>query len=199
MSCLDGHYVCDKCHSFSANELIEKHCLIADNTNPIEILLFLMRNPKINMHGPEHHFLVCAVLLAAYYNVLKDIDKKKSKLILARKRAELIKGGVCGTHGCCGAGVASGIFVSLITDATPLSVDEWSKSNLMTSVSLATIAKYGGPRCCKRNSFLAILEAMEYLKKHFNISLVDEKNINCEFYELNKECKQKDCLFYKKN
>jgi hypothetical protein len=33
--------------------------------------LNLMKNPQIKMHGPEHHFLVPAVLLAAYYNTQK--------------------------------------------------------------------------------------------------------------------------------
>lgn len=69
--CEAGHFVCDKCHSSSANELIENFCIATKLENPLEIALILMKNPKIKMHGPEHHFLVPASLLAAYYNVKK--------------------------------------------------------------------------------------------------------------------------------
>jgi len=66
-----------------------------------------MKNPKIKMHGPEHHFLVPAVLLSAYYNKKKDSRKKEDKIKEARKRAEKILGGFCGSHGICGAAMVA--------------------------------------------------------------------------------------------
>ena len=42
--------------------------------------LILMKNPKIKMNGPEHHFLVTAVLLSTYYNKKKDFRKKEDKI-----------------------------------------------------------------------------------------------------------------------
>ena len=69
-SCKSGHYVCDICHSKEGIDIIYDYCLRTDKNNPIEMAIELMKNSNINMHGPEHHFLVPAVLLAAYYNVL---------------------------------------------------------------------------------------------------------------------------------
>lgn len=39
-----------------------------------------MRNPKLKIHGPEHHFLVPAVLLSSYYNVKRDYEEKENKI-----------------------------------------------------------------------------------------------------------------------
>ena len=85
----------------------------------------LMRNPNVKMHGPEHHFLVPAVLLVAYYNIKKDPKQKTTKIRMATKRSSQILGGFCGFYGNCGAAVVTGIFVSLIIDATPLSINDW--------------------------------------------------------------------------
>jgi hypothetical protein len=153
-----------------------------------------MKHHAIKMHGPEHHFLVPAVLLAAYYNRAGNLQEKKIKIVKARERAEKILGGFCGTHGNCGAAVGTGIFASLITNATPLSKKEWKESNMVTAKSLSIIAEYGGPRCCKRNTFLAINTVTE----HFNIAdFYGDKNIKCEFSNFNKECLKGNCPFFK--
>jgi len=52
----------------AANDLIEQYCLHTGQTDPLEIAVTLMKNPALKMHGPEHHLLVPAVLLAAFYN-----------------------------------------------------------------------------------------------------------------------------------
>ncbi len=193
VKCIDGHYICDRCHSLSANELIQEYCIASQSTNPLNLAIELMKHPAIKMHGPEHHFLVPAVLLAAYYSRTGDPQAKKTNIIKARNRAEKVLGGFCGTHGACGAAVGTGIFVSLITNNTPLAGKEWRESNMMTSKSLSIIAEHGGPRCCKRNSFLAINAVTE----HFNIDgFYSDKNIKCEFMGFNKECLKSDCPFF---
>jgi len=155
-----------------------------------------MKNPKIRMHGPEHHFLVPAALLAAYCNIQNDQGKGK-KIITARERAKNVPGGFCGFYGNCGAGVGTGIFMSIITSATPLSEEEWRLCNLMTAKSLETIANSGGPRCCKRNSFAAIETATDFLEKNMAISMPGS-TIRCEFHEMNRECKKNRCKYYPK-
>jgi hypothetical protein len=196
VKCEDGHFVCDSCHSMDANELIETYCIASKLEDPLELALNLMRSQQVKMHGPEHHFLVPAVLLAAYYNVKKEYQKKETKIREARLRTSQILGGFCGFYGDCGAAVGTGIFVSLITNSTPLSTREWKLSNLMTAKSLFTIANHGGPRCCKRNSFLAINEAVNFLKENFGVSMKVNSDIRCEFTDLNKECLHKKCPFY---
>ncbi|MEE8571487.1 MAG: DUF5714 domain-containing protein, partial [Candidatus Bathyarchaeia archaeon] len=111
-------------------------------------------------------------------------------------RASNILGGFCGFHGNCGAAVGTGIFISLITNSTPLSIHEWKLSNLMTARSLLTIAQHGGPRCCKRNAFLAINGAIKFLKTHLDITLKIDKKNRCGFTNLNKECLKQQCPFY---
>ncbi len=194
--CKNGHFVCDRCHSLPAMELIEKYCIASKSENPLELALTLMRNPNVKMHGPEHHFLVPAVLLSAYYNNKKDYDEKATKIRMAKKRATQILGGFCGFYGNCGAAVGTGIFMSLITDATPLSIAEWKLANLATAKSLFSIANHGGPRCCKRNTYLALMEAVDFLKEHLGVTLEVKKGLECEFYDLNRECLGQKCPFH---
>ena len=197
--CKEGHYVCDKCHSLPGNDLIETYCIATKLKDPLELALTLMRNPRMKMHGPEHHFLVPAVLLAAYYNIKGDEKSKKLKIEEARLRSSRVLGGFCGFYGDCGAAVGTGIFISLITNSTPLSKREWKLSNLMTAKSLLAMANHGGPRCCKRNTFLAIDEAVNFLRENFGITMVIDRNLVCEFKELNKECLKRKCPYYPKN
>jgi predicted RNA-binding Zn-ribbon protein involved in translation (DUF1610 family) len=196
--CVNNHYVCDRCHSLSANDFIEHICIKTELKDPLQLALSIMVNENIKMHGPEHHFLVPAVLLACYYNVVHSnySEIKEKKIRAARERAEKILGGFCGTHGNCGAAVGTGVFMSLITDATPLSGKEWKWSNMVTAQTLRVIALHGGPRCCKRASFLAIIEAVKYLRKQFNILLPVDESLQCEYHTLNMECRENRCLFF---
>ena len=196
VKCLNEHYVCDSCHSLPAIDLIESYCNSSSSEDPLELALTLMRNPKVKMHGPEHHFLVPAVLLAAYYNSKKDPDEKATKIRMAKKRSSQILGGFCGFYGDCGAAVGTGIFMSLITGATPLSVAEWRLANLVTAKSLLSVAEHGGPRCCKRNTYLALLEAVDFLKENLGVTLKINKKLECEFHDLNRECLGKSCPFH---
>ena len=199
VTCIDRYFVCDKCHSLPANDPIEQTCINSKLEEPLELSLILMKNPKIKMHGPEHHLLVTAVLLSAYYNKKKDYRKKENKIKEARNRARKILGGLCGSHGICGAAVGTDIFISLITDATPLSEKEWKLSNRITAENLLTIAEWGGPRCCKRDTFLAIIGAVKFLREHFGFTIDSDKDFLCEFTKLNQECKKTDCMFYPHN
>jgi hypothetical protein len=193
--CEEGHYVCDVCHSASANELIERFCISTLLEDPLEIALILMRSPQVKMHGPEHHFLVPASLLAAYFNVKKETDKKKATIQEAKRRAASILGGFCGFYGDCGAAVGTGIFISIITGATPLSTAEWRLSNLMTAKSLKDIANHGGPRCCKRNTYLAIKQATDFVKQNLDTTIKTKKGLICEFSDLNTECLKQECPY----
>ena len=193
--CEAGHFVCNECHSEDGMEGIK---LIAHDTrhkDPILIATEMMRDPSINMHGPEHHFLVAAALLAAYKNVGGKIDFDET-LFNAGLRAKEVPGGICGTWGSCGAGISTGIFISLVTGATPLSEKEWSLANQMTSVSLSSIADNGGPRCCKRNTYLAIFQAVAFIKEYNGLVMDLPEQVTCEFFKRNAQCKKAECLYY---
>ncbi|WP_042680748.1 DUF5714 domain-containing protein [Anaerosalibacter massiliensis] len=197
VACKNGHYVCDKCHGTSAMDIIEQYCKSTDKTNPIEMANEIMKHHKINMHGPEHHYLVPAVLISSFYNLNGEKYIKSEKLKIAKERAKKVPGGFCGFYGSCGAAVGTGIFMSIITESTPLSKEGWGLANQMTGRALIAIGKVGGPRCCKRDSFIAIKEAVIFVEEHFKLKMYDYENydIICKFSNMNKQCLGKDCYF----
>lgn len=195
--CKSGHYVCDECHSKNGIEIIKEFCMKSDSRNPIEIAGRIMGSSYIHMHGPEHHVLVGSSLLTAYANSGGDIELE-SGLDEMAMRGQQVPGGFCGFHGCCGAAVSTGIYYSIITGCSPLHEEEWKRANLMTAASLTAIAEYGGPRCCKRDSFLAILEAADYTEKKLGISMELPERLACGFFKKNKECLEERCPFYPK-
>jgi hypothetical protein len=195
-TCLSGHFVCDRCHSLSANDLVEEACINSVSRDPLELARMIMNSDKVPMHGPEHHFIVPAVLLAAYYNIKGDPEEKRRKIKEARARSSNILGGFCGFYGDCGAAVGTGIFVSLVTGATPLSKGEWRLSNTMTAKSLLSVANHGGPRCCKRNTFLSILQAVDFSKEKLHVGMNIDKSRKCDYSGLNAECLRSECPLY---
>jgi len=194
-TCAGGHFVCDACHSLAGNERIEQVCLASEERDPVLLASHLMNQPGVAMHGPEHHFLVPAVLLSSVYNSSGTPELKRTKLKQARKRAETVVGGACGFLGACGAGIGTGIFVSLITEATPLSREEWGLSNRMTAETLAAIAAHGGPRCCKRDTYLALRTAGEFARRELQLEIPVSNDILCEFSDRNAECLLANCPF----
>ena len=70
--------------------------------------------------------------------------------------------GICGTHGTCGACIGVGIAFSVIQKVTPYSKANRGEANRMTAHALMAISKLGGPRCCKRDSMIAIETAKNF-------------------------------------
>jgi hypothetical protein len=83
-ACEAGHFVCDRCHSLEALDLIEQFCITTALEDPLAIACILMRNPAVRMHGPEHHFLVPASLIAAYCNHRGEPGRKGPLLQIGR-------------------------------------------------------------------------------------------------------------------
>ena len=192
--CVQGHYICDACHEKIGLRVIRKACLETKSRDPIAIFQQVIRSPHIHMHGPEHHVLVGSALLAAYKNAGGELDLDAA-LEEMRNRGAQVPGGICGLWGTCGAAVSTGIFVSLITGASPLSGKEWGLCNEMTSRSLGAIAKTGGPRCCKRDSYTAILEAVDFVGEKFGIWMERPKKTVCGLYGRNEQCLKEKCPY----
>lgn len=194
-ACRDGHFVCDQCHSQAGLEAVTRLALDEKSADPVDIARRMMENKFIHMHGPEHHYLVPAALLTAYKNAGGRLDLERT-LALARQRAAKVPGGICGLWGSCGAAIGSGIFVSLATGATPMSGEPWSLANEMTSRSLAAIAAHGGPRCCKRDTWLATLAAVDFSRERLGVTMTRPDSIECSFFPANPSCKEAACLFF---
>ena len=174
--CANGHFVCSSCHESGIDAVISA-CMQEKSRNPIEIMDRLMNMEFCHMHGPEHHIMVGSALLTAYRNAGGGIDLEKA-LFEMQERGREVPGGACGFWGACGAGISAGIFVSIVTGSTPLAIETWGLSNLMTSRSLAAIGAIGGPRCCKRNSYLALTEAVKFIEENLGVKM-DISEIKC--------------------
>ncbi len=114
-----------------------------------------------------------------------------------KSRGSEYPGGACGLWGCCGAAVSTGIFMSIITKATPLTGHSWRLSNQMTSRALGAVADLGGPRCCKRDSFTAAKEAVEFVREKLGVEMELPQKIECGFFAENQQCLKKHCPYYK--
>ncbi len=191
--CEKGHYVCNECHTNGIDVLIGA-CLAESSKNPIEIVRRLMALPFCHMHGPEHHIMVGSALLTAYKNAGGEIDLEKS-LAEMQSRGKKVPGGACGFWGACGAGISAGMFVSIVTGSTPLKNKEWGLSNQMTSDALGAIASTGGPRCCKRNSYTAIIKAVEFAKTRLGV-VMELDEIKCSHSNENNQCIKERCPFH---
>ena len=196
-SCKDGHYVCDACHARKGIEAVMRECRTTKSRNPIEIMQKIMADPYIYMHGPEHHVMAGAALLAAYHNGGGEVDLDWA-LAEMKERGGQVPGGVCGFWGCCGAGVSTGIYMSIITKATPLSGKSWGLSNRMTSRALNAIGEIGGPRCCKRDTFTAVKEAVQMTKEELGIEMELPEKIECGFHVENQQCLRGKCPYHPK-
>ncbi len=192
--CVNGHYVCDECHTSGMDGIITL-CLQEESKNPIEIIEKMMNMPFCHMHGPEHHVMVGAALLTAFKNAGGDINLEDAILEMF-SRGKQVPGGVCGFWGACGAGISAGIFVSIATKSTPLAVETWGLSNKMTSSALNRIGEVGGPRCCKRDSYLAIMSAVDFARENLNVNM-EIGEIACTRFRNNNQCIHNRCPFFK--
>jgi hypothetical protein len=194
VKCRKGHYICNECHANGIDEIVSI-CMNSDSKNPVEILERMMSLPFCHMHGPEHHVMVGAALLTAYRNAGGDIDLMNS-LTEMMNRGKEVPGGTCGFWGACGAGISAGIFVSIISGSNPLTVEPFRLSHLMTSKALYAIGTIGGPRCCKRDSYISVLSAIDFVRENFGIEML-KTEIICKRSAQNNQCIGKRCPFSK--
>ena len=190
--CVRGHYVCSDCHTQGMDSIFGL-CLSETSQNPLHILEKMMAMPFCHMHGPEHHVMVGAALLTAYKNAGGVLDLAAALPEMYR-RGKAVPGGACGFWGACGAGVSAGQFLSIATGATPLASESWGLSNRMTAKALESIGSIGGPRCCKRDSYLAVLAAIDFAAEHLNVNM--EKTLPvCTRSGQNNQCIGMRCPF----
>ena len=191
--CLQGHYVCDSCHTEGLDGILSL-CLSSSSQDPAEILEAMMALPFCHMHGPEHHVMVGAALLTAYANAGGKIGLKSALKEMIR-RGKSVPGGACGFWGACGAGISTGMFVSIVSASTPLAREPFALSHQMTARSLEAIGRVGGPRCCKRDAYLSLAEAVLFAREHLGVDMPLSRTV-CRHYPRNHECLGSRCPFH---
>jgi len=189
--CTQGHYVCDSCHSKDILSRVEAMLGNSQDTDPVTLAIKIFGIPGLNMHGPEYHSIVPAILVAAYQNT--NIDRDASAIHEAIDRGRAVKGGSCGFQGNCGAGVGAGIAISIIEEATPMSTSGRSAANRATALSLLAISEHGGPRCCKRDAITSI-ETFMSTTTYFSGQL--KGSYTCRQFSKNKSCMGKACPYH---
>ncbi len=191
--CPEGHYVCDACHSRAALDVLRDVLNATASTDPLEILEKVMAHPSVPMHGPEHHAMVPAIIVAAVKNASYPVPE--GAIEKALERGSKVPGGWCGFYGACGAGIGVGTAVSVITGATPLTGKTRGLANEATAFALGEMVD-GGPRCCKRASRQALEAAVTFLKKKMDIQLNLNGKIKCRYVNRNRECIKEACPYY---
>lgn len=176
--------------------LIKNECLESAEKDPVKLIFDIMQKDYINIHGPEHHILDGSCFLTALHNagVEFDLDKALNEMI---DRGSKMPGATCGQWGVCGSSASIGAALAIIHETGPLSHNQYYKDNLSyVSQALQKIAEVGGPRCCKRNAFLSIQTAIDFVKAQYHIEL-PKSNITCIFSAKNKQCLGTECPFFK--
>ena len=191
--CIKGHYVCSECHTPGMDSILGL-CLSETSKDPLEILEKMMAMPFCHMHGPEHHVMVGAALLTAYKNAGGTIDLPKALREMYR-RGKAVPGGACGFWGACGAGISAGQFMAIATDSTPLAAEPWGLSNQMTAKVLESIGKNGGPRCCKRDSYLSMHAAIDFTAEQLGVHMEKSTPV-CTRSHQNNQCIGTRCPFF---
>ncbi len=176
-------------------EVIYNHCMNSKSKNPVDLMEEMFDEELISMHGPEHHILVGSSIIAAYKNAGGELDLE-SALLEMRKRGSEYPGGSCGLWGACGAAISVGMAMSIITETGPLSREHWGDNNITTANSLMEIGKIGGPRCCKRNSYTAVKNAVGFINEHYGVEMEGRDNIKCTYYPNNSHCLKENCPYY---
>ncbi|MBR3225930.1 MAG: hypothetical protein IKF78_11480 [Atopobiaceae bacterium] len=146
--------------------IIEK--LVASaSTAPSELMEEVMADSRCPAFGPIHHFVVGATLLACWHNAEAAGDceaRLRADLEEMLARSSSLPGGICARWGVCGAAASAGMAYAIVRGNAPLREEGWREGQLMVSDLLARIARSGTPRCCKRDSRVAVAAAVA----HFN-------------------------------
>jgi len=165
--------------------------------SPLSLLESLMDVPGVPMHDPVHHYIMpCTLLALAAREKKQDITVLEEWLKIAETRARSVLPGFCGWWGCCGSAVGCGIFASIVMNASPKQELHWATINAYTSRCLASIASVGGPRCCKRTSYLSLKAAIHEAPELLGINLGPEPSPVCTWSPYNDDCRKEGCPFY---
>lgn len=173
-------------------------CIGDKSCCPQDLLERLMSAPECKTFGPVHHYIVGASLLACVHNARGDsaVETLVGNLEKLKERSQVVPGGACARWGICGAAASCGMALAIIQGNEPLKTKGWSETQLMVADILERIAQAGAPRCCKRDSRIAVREATKWLNRLLDVDLVQsERDIRCEISSKNTVCSGQ-CLFH---
>lgn len=194
--CKDGHYYCNHCAAKKSIKNLYESITLIDDKNPIDVAEKLLMDCGVCGNSP--HAIVTASFLMAYRNVTSRIDS--NTIIEGIDRAAKIPGGWCGYYGACGAGIGLGVAFSVLLEATPLSDEERSISNIATAEALKCVADQGGPRCCTASVRRVIEKSIELAEIYLKVSFPKRKKMfgNCWQSQFNEDCRNEKCKYFER-
>lgn len=178
-------------------ELIIRDIKQETSCSPTEIFVHIASRGYMNMHGPEHHILDGACILAAYKNAggQLDLDAALEKL---RYEGLRMPGAMCGLWGICGAITSIGAALAIIDGTGPLSTDgTWGNHMAFTAAAIGELGEINGPRCCKRDAMVAFKNAITYINAHYPVKLEWAQPV-CQYSHINAQCIHERCPFFPK-
>ncbi len=191
-ACVAGHFICDSCHAGSIMDHVAALLAVSRETDPVNLAMRIFELNGLNMHGPEYHSIVPAVLVTAWQNAYQMRDQ--SKIDEAIRRGQQVPGGSCGLAGNCGAGVGAGVASAIISESTPLTGPERQQALQATGQALMAIGQFAGARCCKRDAIVSIetfVKSTPYFKQAEPLA-----NYICKQFAQNKTCLGTKCPYF---
>ena len=73
--------------------------------------------------------------------------------------------------------------------------DSWGSHMVYTSRALEALSRIGGPRCCKRDAYVSLETAVDYIRERFGVRL-EKDDVRCEFHARNAQCLGERCPFF---
>ena len=159
-----------------------------------------MADPRCPAFGPLHHFVVGAVLLACRRNAEAAPERQsmlREDLEEMIARSSCVPGATCARWGVCGAAASAGMAYAIVRGNEPLRKEGWQDGQLMVSDLLAKIARSGSPRCCKRDSRVAVVGAVPYFNALGGPQMSESKATPaCATHAQNSVCMGSACSFF---
>jgi len=191
--CEAGHFVCDTCHGGDVAGIVKEMCRRTRETDLFALMESIRRHPAFPVHGPEHHFTVPAVILAAYRNAGGHLPDEAIATAIERGRS--VPGGVCAFWGACGAAVGVGIAFAILLEGNPLKPEPRQVVQELVRDCIDAINRIQAARCCQRESYTALAVAAERSEKLLPVRLTADGPARCQQQARNRECIGGDCPF----
>lgn len=161
-----------------------------------ELLERLMADENCPAFGPAHHALVGAALLACSWRAVGKggLGDALDELF---DRASCVPGAACAKWGVCGAAASCGMAFAILSGNAPLKKEGWGEGQRMVAQILAAIADAGAPRCCKRDSRIAVRVASSWFNDQLHTRLVESEPVRgCAVCKQNSACLGSGCPFF---
>ncbi len=182
------------------HEWLEEMLMVSTSVVPAELIEQVMADSRCPAFGPLHHYAVGAVLLACWRNA--EVSSNRDELLHAdlvemAVRSSSVPGATCACWGICGAAVSAGMAYAIVRHNAPLVDEGWQEGQLLVSDLLARIARSGSPRCCKRDSRVAVSAAIPYFNALGGPRLLEwDQTPSCAVHKKNAVCMGSRCPYF---